>query len=151
VGLLHDFDYERYPTRRSTPSAAGRSWPSAATPPRSSGHPHPQSSQWANLRPESSLEKALLACDELCGFITAVTLVRPSKSLAEVTAESVVKKMKDKAFARQVNRDEIRQGAEAFGVDLKEHISFVIAAMQTRAAELGLDGSAAGPAGPAGA
>ena len=85
----------------------------------------------------------LAACDELCGFITAVTLVRPGKNIEEVTADSVLKKLKDKAFARQVNREEIRHGAEAYGVDLRVHINFLIDALKPAAAELGLDGSAA--------
>jgi predicted hydrolase (HD superfamily) len=92
------------------------------------------------------MEKALFACDELAGFITAVTLVKPSKSLAEVDAKSVRKKMKDKAFARSVNRDDIVNGAAALGVDLEEHIAFCIEAMKGIAGTLGLDGSAAKPA-----
>lgn len=89
------------------------------------------------------MEKALFACDELAGFITAVTLVKPGKSLAEVDAKSVRKKMKDKAFARGVNRDDIINGAADLGVDLDEHIAFCIEAMKGIAADLGLDGGAA--------
>ena len=89
------------------------------------------------------MEKALFACDELAGFVTACALVKPGKSLAEVEAKSVRKKMKDKAFARSVNRDDITNGAIALGVDLEEHIAFCIEAMQGIAGELGLDGSAA--------
>ena len=89
------------------------------------------------------MEKALFACDELAGFITAVTLVKPSKSLSEVDAKSVRKKMKDKAFARSVNRDDIVKGAAALGVELEEHIAFCIEAMKGIAEILGLDGSAA--------
>lgn len=146
VGLLHDFDYERHPALTDHTVVGGRILAERGYPAEviRAIHSH-NSGNGLNLHPESRLEKALLACDELCGFITAVTLVKPSKSLADVTAESVVKKMKDKAFARQVNREEIRHGAEAFGVELKEHITFVIAAMHERAAELGLDGSAATP------
>lgn len=141
VGLLHDFDYERWPaltdhTVRGGEILAERGYPAEVI---RAIHAH-NHGNGLNLHPESPLEKALMACDELCGFITAVTLVKPSKNLADVTAESVIKKMKDKAFARQVNREEIRQGAEAFGVDLKEHITFVIGALRERAAELGLDG-----------
>ena len=91
------------------------------------------------------MEKSLFACDELAGFITAVTLVKPGKSLAEVDAKSVRKKMKDKAFARSVNRDDIINGAADLGVDLEEHIAFCIEAMKGVAAQLGLDGSAAKP------
>jgi predicted hydrolase (HD superfamily) len=89
------------------------------------------------------MEKALFACDELAGFIAAVALVKPGKSLAEVDAKSVRKKMKDKAFARSVNRDDIINGAADLGVDLDEHIAFCIEAMKGIAAKLGLDGSAA--------
>jgi len=88
------------------------------------------------------MEKALFACDELAGFITAVALVKPSKSLADVDAKSVRKKMKDKAFARSVNRDDITNGAASLGVELEEHIAFCIEAMKRIAATLGLDGSA---------
>ena len=86
------------------------------------------------------MEKALFACDELAGFITATALVKPGKSLAEVDAKSVRKKMKDKAFARSVSRDDITQGAAALGVDLEEHIAFCIEAMKGVAKELGLAG-----------
>jgi predicted hydrolase (HD superfamily) len=89
------------------------------------------------------MEKALFACDELAGFITACALVKPSKSLAEVEAASVKKKMKDKAFARSVNRADITNGAADLGVDLEQHIGFCIEAMRGIAGELGLDGSAA--------
>ena len=87
------------------------------------------------------MEKTLFACDELAGFITACALVKPGKSLAEVEAHSVRKKMKDKAFARSVNRNDIIQGAAELGIDLEEHIAFCIDAMKTIAGELGLDGS----------
>jgi len=92
------------------------------------------------------MEKTLYACDELAGFITACALVKPGKSLAEVAAPSVRKKMKDKAFARSVNRNDIVQGAQELGLELEEHIAFCIAAMSSIARELGLDGSAAKPA-----
>jgi predicted hydrolase (HD superfamily) len=87
---------------------------------------------------QSSLEKTLFACDEVAGFITAVALVKPNKCLAEVESRSVRKKMKDKAFARSVNREDIINGAAELGVDLDEHIDFCVKAMQERAAELGL-------------
>ena len=89
------------------------------------------------------MEKCLFACDELAGFITATALVKPGKSLAEVEAKSVRKKMKDKAFARSVNRDDITKGAAELGIDLEEHIAFCIEAMKTIAAELGLVGTPA--------
>src|SRR6266446_485129 len=91
----------------------------------------------------SPMEKALSACDELAGFITACALVKPGKSMAEVEAKSVRKKMKDKAFARSVNRDDIVNGAADLGVELEEHIAFCIEAMKGIAGELGLDGSGA--------
>ena len=89
---------------------------------------------------ESALEKTLFACDELAGFLTAVSYVKPGRSIAEVDVKSVRKKLKDKAFARSVNRDDITNGAQALGVDLDEHIEFCINAMRDRASELGLAG-----------
>ena len=95
---------------------------------------------YSNVPRVTPMEKALFACDELAGFITATALVKPGKSLAEVDAKSVRKKMKDKAFARSVSRDDITQGAAALGVDLEEHIAFCIEAMKGVAKELGLAG-----------
>jgi len=92
------------------------------------------------------MEKALFACDELAGFITAVALIKPSKSLSEVDVKSVRKRMKDKAFARKVNREDIVNGAAELGVDLDEHIANCIEAMKGIAVDLGLDGSAGKPA-----
>jgi len=97
--------------------------------------------EYTGVRRESPMEKALFACDELAGFITACALVKPGKSLAEVEAKSVKKKMKDKAFARSVNRNDIVTGAAELGVDLEEHIAFCIEAMKGIAGELGLEGS----------
>ena len=91
----------------------------------------------------SLLEKTLYACDELAGFITAISYVKPNKSVFEVDVASVRKKMKDKAFARSVNREDIVEGARELGVDLDEHIAFCVKAMQERARELGLEGTAA--------
>ena len=88
------------------------------------------------------MEKALFACDELAGFITATALIKPGKSLAEVDAKSVRKRMKDKAFARSVSREDIVNGAQELGVDLDQHIGFCIEAMKARAADLGLAGTA---------
>lgn len=146
VGLLHDFDYEKYPdiaehTVRGAEILRQRGYPEVVVRAILAHNEH----NGLNLRRETPLEKGLVACDELCGFITAVALVKPGKSLEEVTADSVVKKMKDKAFARQVNREEIRHGAEEFGVELREHVAFVIDAMKSIAPELGLDGSLARP------
>lgn len=94
--------------------------------------------EYSGVTRESLMEKTLFACDELAGFITAVALVKPSKSLAEVDAKSVRKKMKDKAFARSVNREDITRGAQKLGVDLDEHITFCVEAMKAKSSELGL-------------
>ena len=99
--------------------------------------------EYSGVPRETPMEKTLFACDELAGFITACALVKPGRSLAEVEAKSVRKKMKDKAFARSVNRDDIVNGAMDLGVDLEEHIGFCIEAMKGISAELGLDGSTA--------
>jgi putative nucleotidyltransferase with HDIG domain len=142
VGLLHDFDYEKYPTAEEHPFKGGeilkeRGYSEEV---RRAILSHAQYSGVARVSP---MEKTLFACDELAGFITACALVKPSKSLAEVEAASVKKKMKDKAFARSVHREDIIEGAADLGLDLEEHIAFCIAAMRAIAGELGLDGSAA--------
>jgi putative nucleotidyltransferase with HDIG domain len=142
VGLLHDFDYEKYPTADEHPFKGAeilkdRGYSEQV---RRAILSHAQYSGVARLSP---LEKTLFACDEVAGFITACTLVKPGKSLAEVEAGSVRKKMKDKAFARSVHREDIVEGAADLGVDLEEHIAFCIEAMKAIARELGLDGSAA--------
>jgi putative nucleotidyltransferase with HDIG domain len=144
VGLLHDFDYEAFPdpavhTVRGGEILAERGYPREVI--RAIQTHNPKNG--LNLPRESALEKCLMACDELCGFITAVALVRPSRSLSDLTAGSVVKKMKDRAFARQVSREEIRNGTAEFGVPLNEHVDFVIMAMRNIAGEIGLDGSLA--------
>jgi putative nucleotidyltransferase with HDIG domain len=145
VGLIHDFDYEKYPTAAEHPYKGNeilkdRGYSEEI---RRAIMSHAEYSGVPRVTP---MEKALFACDELAGFITACTLVKPSKSLAEVEAKSVKKKMKDKAFARSVNRDDISNGAADLGVDLEEHIAFCIEAMKLIAKELGLDSSAAKPA-----
>ncbi|MGE5647400.1 MAG: HDIG domain-containing metalloprotein [Acidobacteriota bacterium] len=139
TALLHDFDWEIHPTLEEHPM---KGEPILAERGVSEeirrailSHAHE-----SGVRRESLLEKTLFACDELAGFITAVALVKPHKSLAEVDTKSVRKKMKDKAFARAVSRDDIVRGAGELGVDLDEHIAFSIRAMQERAAELGLEG-----------
>jgi len=142
VGLLHDFDYEKYPTAGDHPTKGSeilkeRGYSEEV---RRAILSHAQYTGVARLSP---MEKTLFACDELAGFITACALVKPGKSLAEVEAPSVRKKMKDKAFARSVSRQDILEGAADLGVDLLEHIAFCIAAMKTIAGDLGLDGSAA--------
>ena len=141
VGLIHDFDYEKYPSRADHPYKGNeilreRGWPAEI---RRAIMSH---AEYSGVTRETPMEKSLFACDELAGFITAVALVKPGKSLAEVDAKSVRRKMKDKAFARSVNRDDIINGAADLGVGLEEHIAFCIEAMNGIAAELGLDGSA---------
>ena len=142
VGLLHDFDYERHPQAPDHPLEGSKIL-------RERGYPEEiiqailSHADTMNIPRETPLQKTLFACDELAGFITAVTLVRPSKSLAEVEVQSVKKKFKDKAFARTVNREDIFRGAAALGVDLDEHIATCLQAMRGIAAELGLDGRAA--------
>lgn len=145
VGLLHDFDYEKYPTAEEHPYKGSeileqRGYSEEI---RRAILSH---AEYTGVPRVTPMEKTLFACDELAGFITACALVKPGKSLAEVEAKSVRKKMKDKAFARSVNREDIVNGAAALGVDLEEHIAFCIEAMKGIAGELGLDGSAAKPA-----
>jgi len=139
VGLIHDFDYERYPNAPDHPLQGSRIL-------RERGYPEDivmtvaSHASYTNIPRDTLIKKTLFAVDELTGFITAVALVKPNKSLDEVDAASVKKKMKDKAFARNVNRDEIREGAELLGRDLDEHIAFVIDALKPAAAALGLQG-----------
>ncbi|HKV93706.1 MAG TPA: HD domain-containing protein [Candidatus Angelobacter sp.] len=140
TGLLHDFDYEKYPTPAEHPFVGNKVLEER-------GYPEEvrrailSHADYSGVKRESRMEKALYACDEISGFITASALVKPNKSLAEVEAKSVRKKMKDKAFARSVNRDDIINGAADLGVDLEEHIAFCIEAMKGIAGELGLAGS----------
>src|SRR5213078_3762859 len=144
VGLLHDFDYEKWPSLDDHPYKGNeilkeRGYSNEV---RRAVMSH---AEYTGVTRDTPLEKALFACDELAGFITAVALIKPSKSLAEVDVKSVRKRMKDKAFARKVNREDIVQGAASLGVDLDEHIGFCIEAMKPIAKELALDGSAAKP------
>ena len=139
VGLIHDFDYEKYPTPQEHPYKGNeilkqRGYSDEI---RRAIMSH---AEYSGVARDSPLEKALFACDELAGFITAVALVKPSKSLAEVEAKCVRKKMKDKAFARSVSRDDIVNGTRDLGVDLDEHIAFCIEAMKGIAQQLGLTG-----------
>ena len=140
TALLHDFDWEIHPEApdhplKGEPILAERGVDEEI---RRAVLSH---ASYTGVSRDSLLEKALFACDELAGFIIAVALVKPNRSLAEVDARSVRKKMKDKAFARSVNRDDIVNGAAALGVDLDEHIGFCVTAMQERARELGLGGN----------
>jgi putative nucleotidyltransferase with HDIG domain len=141
TGLLHDFDYEKYPTPQEHPFVGNKILEER-------GYPEEMRrailshADYSGVKRESMMEKTLFACDELAGFITATALVKPGKSLAEVEAKSVRKKMKDKAFARSVNRDDIINGAADMSLDLEEHIAFCIEAMKAIAPELGLAGVA---------
>ena len=147
VGLIHDFDYEKYPSAEEHPYKgnailAERGWPEEM---RRAIMSH---ADYTGVSRDSKLEKTLFACDELAGFITATALIKPNKSLAEVDAKSIRKRMKDKAFARSVSRDDIINGAADLGVDLDEHITFCIESMQAIALELGLAGTSSLSDGP---
>jgi putative nucleotidyltransferase with HDIG domain len=137
VGLLHDFDYEMYP---NPPDHAEK----GALILEKKGYPEDvvyairSHAEWTQCPRQSLLDKTLFACDELAGFITAVALVRPDKKIQGMEARSVRKKMKDKAFARAVNREDILKGAQELGVDLDEHIDFCIRAMEKVSDPLGL-------------
>jgi len=140
TALLHDFDYEMHPNApdhpmKGEPMLAERGVPEDI---RRAILSH---ANYSGVPRQTALEKALFACDELAGFITAVSLVKPGRSVHEVDAKSVRKKMKDKAFARSVSRDDIINGAQALGVELEQHIDFCVRAMQARAKELGLNGA----------
>src|SRR5579884_3505603 len=142
VGLIHDFDYEKYPSAQEHPFKGNeilkeRGYSDEI---RRAIMSH---AEYSGVSRDTPMEKTLFACDELAGFITAVALVKTSKSLAEVDAKSVRKKMKDKAFARSVSRDDIVNGARDLSVDLDEHITFCIEALKGVAGELGLAGRAA--------
>jgi predicted hydrolase (HD superfamily) len=145
TGLLHDFDYERHPSLEEHPFVGHsllteQGWPEEI---RIAilGH-----ASYSGVARETHLAKALFACDELAGFLTACSLVKPTKSIFDVDVAGVKKKMKDKAFARGVNRDDIVIGAEELGVSLDDHIAFCILAMQHNADALGLRGMSATPA-----
>ena len=142
VGLLHDFDYERYPNHEHSPTEGHPSFGVGVL--REKGLPEPMCqailghATYCGVPRESLMAKTLFAVDELCGFLIACALVRPSKSLKDLQVKSVKKKLKDKAFARGVNRDEVRQGAEELAVPLDEHIQFVIEALRPVEERLGL-------------
>ncbi|MDQ6871871.1 MAG: HD domain-containing protein [Gemmatimonadota bacterium] len=145
AGLIHDFDYERFPN--SAHSATEEHPAEGVRILRAKGYPEDilqailGHAHYTNTTRESRMAKTLFAVDELTGLITATALVRPTRSVHEVDAKSVRKKMKDKAFARGVSREDVINGAQELGVDLDEHINFVIAAMQARSADLGLSGA----------
>jgi predicted hydrolase (HD superfamily) len=137
AGLLHDFDYERHPTAAEHPFVGvaylrERGWPEEML------HAILAHADYSGVKPETHLDQALFACDELAGFLTACALVKPSKAIADVEVAGVRKKMKDKAFARAVKREDITAGAEMLGIPVEEHVGNCLGAMQARAAELGL-------------
>ena len=140
AGLLHDMDYERHPTREEHPFVGVKhlreqGWPESVL------HAILAHADYSGVPRESHLDKALFACDELAGFLTACALVKPSKSIHEVEVAGVKKKMKDKAFARAVMREDITGGAELLGLTVEEHVGNCLKAMQARAGELGLGGT----------
>ncbi len=137
TGLLHDFDYERHPTAAEHPFVGvaylrEQGWPEEML------HAILAHADYSGVVPETHLDKALFACDELAGFLTACALVKPSKAIADVEVAGVRKKMKDKAFARAVKREDITAGAEMLGLGVEEHVGNCVGAMQSRAGELGL-------------
>ena len=141
VGLVHDFDYERWPDATDHPFRGSRilrerDWPDYMI------RAILSHADYSGVPRESRLEHTLFACDELAGFITAAALVRPTKSILDLEARSVRKRMKDKAFARAVSRDDLRQGAEELDLPLDEHITNVIGFMREVADDLGLRGTA---------
>lgn len=145
AGLVHDFDYERYPNAAHAAADEHPAWGVRHL--RSLGWPEDildailGHARYSGVPRESRMARTLFAVDELTGLITATALVRPSRSVLEVEARSVRKKMKDKAFARGVSREDVVEGAQSLGVDLDEHIQFVLGAMQAVAGSLGLAGN----------
>jgi len=145
AALLHDFDYERWPNADHAPD---RGHPAeGASILRDLGYSEEiirailSHADYSRVGRQSPLEHTLFACDELAGFLTACTYVRPSKSILDLEVDSVKKRLKDKAFARGVNRDDVRNGAAELGIPLEEHIAFCIAAMRENADALGLRGN----------
>ena len=137
AGLLHDMDYERHPSREEHPftgvaALRAEGWPEPVL------HAILAHADYSGVKPETHLDKALFGCDELAGFLTACALVKPSKAIADVEVAGVRKKMKDKAFARAVKREDITLGAELLGIPVEEHVGNCLVAMQARAGELGL-------------
>ena len=140
AGLLHDMDYERHPTQEEHPfigvaALREQGWPEPVL------HAILAHAEYSGVTPESHLDKALFACDELAGFLTACALVKPTKSIRDVEVRGVVKKMKDKAFARAVKREDILAGAHLLALSLEDHIGNCLRALQARAEEVGLAGS----------
>lgn len=151
AALLHDFDYERWPNQAH---ALDKEHPAeGAKILREQGYPEEivrailSHADYCNVPRQSQLEHTLFACDELAGFLTACAYVRPSKSILDLEVDSVKRRMKDKAFAKGVSRDDVRKGAEELGIPLEEHIAFCIAALREHADALGLRGTIAVEAG----
>ena len=140
VALLHDFDYERWPDQENHPYRGVEIL-------KEKGYPEwvtraiLSHAEYSGVPRQSKLEKTLYACDEMSGFVTAAALVRPSKSVLDLEAASVIKRMKDKAFARAVNREDLKRGAEEIGLPLPEHVENVITFLRLRAEPLGLKGN----------
>ena len=145
AGLLHDYDYERYPNQEHSPTEGHPAWGVGQL--REKGVPEPicraimGHGDYTGVPRDTPMAKTLYAVDELCGFLVACALVRPSKSFSDLEVSSVKKKLKDKAFARGVNRDDVRRGAEELGVPLDEHIAFCIQALRPVEPSLGLGGA----------
>src|SRR6516225_10798549 len=142
TALLHDFDWEIHPQAPDHPMK-GEAILAARGVPEEIRRAILSHANYSGVPRVSTLEKTLYACDELAGFITAISYVKPTRSVFEVDAASVKKKMKDKAFARSVNRQDIVEGAQELGAPLEEHVDFCIKAMQARAEELGIKGNLA--------
>ena len=143
AGLLHDMDYERHPSLEEHPFVGVKhlrelGWPESVL------QAILAHADYSGVARESHLERALFACDELAGFLTACALVKPTKSVLDVEVKGVLKKMKDKAFARAVKREDITVGAELLGLSVEEHVGNCLRAMQERAGELGLEGQGVG-------
>jgi predicted hydrolase (HD superfamily) len=141
AGLLHDMDYERHPAQEQHPfvgvaALREQGWPEPVL------HAILAHADYSGVPCDSHLDRALFACDELAGFLVACALVKPTKSILDVEVKGVLKKMKDKAFARAVKREDITTGATLLGLSVEEHVGNCVAAMQGRAAELGLEGVA---------
>jgi putative nucleotidyltransferase with HDIG domain len=150
VGLVHDFDYEAYPNHEHSPIDGHPAWGVQMLRERGLADEQCRAilghANYSGVPRDSQMAKALFAVDELCGFLVACALVRPSRSFADLEVASVKKKLKDKAFARGVNRDDVRAGSEELGVPLDDHIAFCIAALRPVERSLGL-GAGAAPAG----
>jgi len=141
TALLHDFDYERWPTLGDHPNKGSEILKERGYPDWLIRAIRSHAMEITGVTRDTQLEKTLFACDELAGFVTAASLVRPSKSVLDLEAKSVVKRMKDKAFARGVKREDLHEGAAMLGIPLEEHVGNVIGFMREKADDLGLRGT----------